>query len=765
MTDEHERHSGGSSFEQVLVEYESAWSQRQEDGSEPVLEIYLQRVPATDRPALKAALERIAGQYQGGPPDEPSLVTETVASTIDLDSPPRDTSVPQETDATTAMSAPSSAGGRSTSQEDAAPGATRPVSPEDASGETVEFDSTSPASSAAPERGESATLGPETITGRPQLQLEGYELLGELGRGGMGVVFKARETTTQRLVCIKMMLAGEYASPDAVRRFQVETEAAASLDHPNIVPIYRAGETRGIPYFVMKFVDGKPLNKAQREDLTSDPRTVSQLMSKICQAVHFAHARGILHRDLKPANILLDNNGEPHITDFGLAKKIDDDAGQTRTGMIMGTPDYMSPEQAVGRNDLVTVTSDVYALGSVLFDLLTGQPPFKSATIVETLTRVTKEPARTPTMLNKRVGRDLETICLKCLEKDPAKRYQSAAAVAEELQRYLQGEPILGRPVSSSERAWRWCRRNPVLSALSAASLILLTTVAIGSSIAAYQISEQRNVAVEARQEADDAKQRALQSAEVANEQRTLALDTLYSLVTSVESKFQDRADLSDLQTEILQDALNGLQKVSRTAEISGRADRTVGVAYQRMAAILNKMGKTEEAIEQHRNALEIFEPLMETDPSDDWARWNAAISYDRLGDYVLGTDASAAADWYRKSTALRDQLAETTHSVDLSSIQRQHALAISAAKIGQLTLMQGQPAQSFVNTLQKPWHRAKQCCGQIPTINRQEWPWQDPARCWVMSVFALGNGTKHTTTITRHLRCERNCNRGIRRA
>ncbi len=547
-----------------------------------------------------------------------------------------------------------------------------------------------------------ATLGPATAgsaggpvvqrPGRPGSRIDDYEIVDELGRGGMGVVYRARELSTQRIVCVKMMLGGEYASPEALRRFHVETEAAAHLDHPNIVPIYRAGDVQGVPYFVMKYVEGQGLDGVPRDHFKNNPREAVELMSKICRAIHFAHARGILHRDLKPANILLDQQGEPHVTDFGLAKKIDDDAGQTRTGMIMGTPDYMSPEQATGRNDLVTVTTDVYSLGSMLFDLLTGQPPFKSATVIETLTRVTKEPARMPIVRNQRIGRDLETICLKCLEKDPNKRFRSAASLADELDRYLRGEPIESRPVGSTERLWRWCCRNPVQAAFGASLLVLLLTAAIGSTLAAYQINIRKNEAVDARLKAERAQELADENAQIANQQRTLALDTLHSLVTNVEAKLRDRADLAELQTDILQNALSGLQEVSRTAENSGRTDRTVGVAHQRMADILEKLGKTEDAAEQHRQAIAIFEPLVASRPDDDWAKWNAAISYDKLGDRSLGTNVAEASQWYRKSTALREQLAAQQHEEKITSTDRQHALAISAARVGGLALAQGDP-------------------------------------------------------------------------
>ena len=297
-----------------------------------------------------------------------------------------------------------------------------------------------------------------------------------------------------------------------------------------------------------------------------------------------------------------------------------------------------------------------------------------------------------PRVPNQRIGRDLETICLKCLEKDPNKRFRSAASMADELDRYLRGEPIESRPVGSAERLWRWCRRNPVPAALSGLLLLLLLTAAIGSSLAAYQINIRKNEAVDAQLKAETAQRLADENALVANQQRTLALDTLHSLVTNVESKLRDCADLAELQTEILQDALRGLQEVSRTAENSGKTDRTVGVARQRMADILEKLGKTEEATEQHRQAIAIFEPLVAAHPDDDWAKWNAAISYDKLGDRSLGTDVAEASGWYRKSTTLREQLAAQRNEEKITATMRQHALAISAARVGGLALAQGDP-------------------------------------------------------------------------
>src|SRR5258705_8856065 len=299
-----------------------------------------------------------------------------------------------------------------------------------------------------------------------------YELLEQIGRGGQGVVFRARQKSLNRTVALKVIGLGQWATKAHLKRFRLEAEAAARLEHPGIVPIHEVGERDGSCCCSMKCIEGGQLDEVVKRAPMSI-RQAAELIAKVARIVHYAHEHGILHRDIKPGNILLDAKGEPHLTDFGLARLVESESTVTRTMEVLGTPSYMAPEQAVGNNAAISSVTDVYGLGAVLYQLLTGEPPFAGGTTYETIKLLLDTEPRQPRLLNPKIDRDLSTICLKCLDKDPQRRYPSALALAQDLQRWQNHEPIQARRTGISTRARKWVRRNRSIAALIALSVAL----------------------------------------------------------------------------------------------------------------------------------------------------------------------------------------------------------------------------------------------------------------------------------------------------
>jgi formylglycine-generating enzyme required for sulfatase activity/tRNA A-37 threonylcarbamoyl transferase component Bud32 len=393
----------------------------------------------------------------------------------------------------------------------------------------------------------------------------GYEIEGEIGRGAMGIIYKARQTTLHRPVALKMILAGAHADPVAQARFLIEAEAVSALQHPNIVQLYDYGPNEGLPYFALEFIDGGTVGEKLRKEGRFSPKAAAEMVALMADGMAAAHAKGIIHRDLKPANILLTSDGVPKITDFGLARIGKSD--MTATGAVMGTPSYMSPEQAAGMGKDVGTATDVWSLGAILYDLLMGRPPFRGDTVMATVQQVlTREPER-PRSIDPNIPRDLETICLKCLEKDQKKRYGAAAELAADLRAFLDGRPITARPVGTLERGWKWAKRHPGRTAGVAAGLLLLVSLLLGSNEireqraadkleAEKQLGEQRLAAETKRltdlREADEKRAADLKSADVEakRKQRETRATSLVQALSSADTAIVTRllTDLSEFR-------------------------------------------------------------------------------------------------------------------------------------------------------------------------------------------------------------------------
>jgi eukaryotic-like serine/threonine-protein kinase len=463
----------------------------------------------------------------------------------------------------------------------------------------------------------------------------------------MGVVFLARQRTLNRPVVLKMLLAGTLVSDADDRRFRQEAEAAANLDHPNIVPIFEVGRHEGHSYFSMKLIEGGSLARKLRE-FAADQRAAARLIAIVARAVHHAHQRGVLHRDLKPSNILL-NGGpdipigqlEPYVTDFGLAKRVEGDSELTQSGAILGTPSYMAPEQASGTKGVVTVATDVYGLGAVLYTILAGKPPFHGDSALETIAQVKDRALDPPSRHGRQIHHDLETICLKCLEKEPQRRYSSAENLADDLERWLAGVPILARPASGVEHAWRWYRRNPVIGSLSDAVASLIVLALAGLVISNRMITRERDEAERQRRQAEVNFVRARQ-----------AVNDYLTKIS--EERLLNEPGMQPLRKDLLETALGYYQGFLGKYRDDPALQSEIADTSLRMGRITKMIGARPDALSSCQTALVIYRKLARDDPDRIDFQYGVADSLIKVGDLQYDTgERTEAMTSYREVIAL----------------------------------------------------------------------------------------------------------------
>jgi eukaryotic-like serine/threonine-protein kinase len=494
----------------------------------------------------------------------------------------------------------------------------------------------------------------------------GYEIVGNLGGGGMGIVYKAIQTKLKRPVALKMILAGAHAGPEELARFRREAETVARLEHPNIVHVYDYGDQEGLLYISMEYVDGGTL----ASNFKGEPQPVrqsAQLAEILARAMHWAHQRGIIHRDLKPANVLLTAHAVPKITDFGLAKLMDDGPCQTRSGAVLGTPSYMAPEQALGRPKEIGPATDVYALGVILYEMLTGRPPFKADTASETLEQVrSQEPVSVSKLLPK-VPRDLETICSKCLQKRPAERYATAEALADDLRRFLLGEPILARPAPAWRRLCNWTKRHPTAAALIGVGALSLGVLG-AAAITIAQLEHRRAV------EADALRMIADQRRAEAEESSHQAREALSALFEAANRELGTRSGIQAIRKKLLIDVLNRARQLPQLAH-DPEAQMFVGTSAQAVGLVINETGNLSEALEVYGEARALFVSASRAKPWDLVCLNKLAATYYSIGrllqelgrlnealqshEHALNVwqkivqEKSARRDWYRRNVAV----------------------------------------------------------------------------------------------------------------
>ncbi|MGE0760559.1 MAG: protein kinase, partial [Pirellulaceae bacterium] len=532
--------------------------------------------------------------------------------------------------------------------------------------------------------------------------IDGFEIESVLGRGGMGIVYKAWQKFPRRPVALKMILdrrlVGDSASEEFFERFQKEAQAVADLQDPHFVQLYAYGEAGGRPYMALEFVDGGSLEKF-RQGEPQPEEFAADTVAELARGMELAHRAGIVHRDLKPHNVLLGARGQVKISDFGLVKRLSHDAQLTTDGRPMGTPSYMAPEQTYGTQD-VGPPADIYALGGVLYCLLTGRPPFQAANWRDTFDQVCHQEPVPPSRLNPRISRDLETICLKCLQKEPDKRYRTAGELAEDLRRFRAGEPILARPVGAAERAWRWARRNPWVAGLSSAVAALTVTIATVSSVMWWrldvknqQISQQNGVIERRNSELSQANTQLKQARTVTLGQRNASIDLVRNTLLAVDELLRDQAPLDRLRRQLIDQALRGLDHVRTQVEAHPLTDaedrlmqRTEAVAFQRFGDMYLQGDRLADAREAFDRAYEILAPLPLEDPDDPIHLRNLAAILNQQGHVQLRLGNTAVArEKYAQALRLREQWSQRLpeHAPARESIAESHGLL---AKVDRMT-------------------------------------------------------------------------------
>lgn len=507
----------------------------------------------------------------------------------------------------------------------------------------------------------------------------GYEIVEELGRGGMGVVYRARQLALKRDVALKMILSGAHAGPGDLRRFANEAEAIARLDHPNIVQVYEVGQAEGRPFIALEYLEGGSLSN-RLAGKPQPPRAAAEMICLLAEAIEFAHQRGVVHRDLKPANVMFDRHGAMKITDFGLAKRLEGESAGTRTGDVMGTPSYMAPEQASGATRQIGPPCDIYSLGVMLYEMLTGRPPFHGQDSVDTLLAVISEEPVPPRRLTAHVPRDLETICLKCLEKSPARRFASAGELAADLRRFLNHEPIVARPPGALERGIKWVRRHPARAIALGSVAVLLGAAAGGFAYHARTLSLQLAETERQRQRAEG--------------DLDLALDTVDELVDHLSGENLAALPKSDpIRRDFLELTLAFCQGLLRENPGEPGVRWRMGRARRQAAAIQQIFGRQEQAEADYRQAIRELEQLSAEFPTRQEYRRDLAATHNNLGNLLRSSEQITAAEAeYRAARRDFEQLAN--ESPDNGDYRQQLAASWNNLGLARLAAGDAQAAE-----------------------------------------------------------------------